>query len=289
MADPRQRYEDPIEAYNAAWDGRQAEVWTALPGIVQSVNFNNTEDGPEVTATIQPAIQARVTAQDGTQSFVNLPLLIHVPVVFPRGGGISITFPLAADDEVLVVFASRCIDGWWSQGGIQPQAEFRMHDLSDGFCIPGVYSQPNVISNISDNSVQIRTDDGKAFLELTQDYDVNITTAGGTVQVTTTDGGDLDANIDGALTATVKGDVSVDSQGDEEVTANNITLNGNVKVNGTLQVTEATTLNSTLETGSVTVNGSVEATGDGTFGIISVEEHVHTSAAPGSPTSPPLP
>jgi len=42
-----------------------------------------------------------------------------------------------------------------------------MHDLSDGFAIPGPKSSPNVISGISAVNVQLRSDDGETYLEIT--------------------------------------------------------------------------------------------------------------------------
>ncbi|MGC8050122.1 Gp138 family membrane-puncturing spike protein, partial [Salmonella enterica] len=78
----------------------------------------------------------------------------------------SMTFPVAQGDECLVVFASRCIDSWWQSGGIQEQAELRMHDLSDGFAILGFRSQPRALSNISTTSAQLRSDDGATFIDL---------------------------------------------------------------------------------------------------------------------------
>lgn len=74
------------------------------------------------------------------------------------------TFPLAPGDECLVVFASRCIDSWWQLGGVQGQAEFRMHDLSDGFCIPGPKSQPRKIAVAS--KTQLRTNNGGTLIEI---------------------------------------------------------------------------------------------------------------------------
>ena len=32
----RERFDDPVEATRAALDGKQAEMWTALPDIVES-------------------------------------------------------------------------------------------------------------------------------------------------------------------------------------------------------------------------------------------------------------
>jgi hypothetical protein len=83
--------------------------------------------------------------------------LIHCPVQFPGGNGFYLTHPLANGDECLVVFARRCIDTWWQNGGIGQPVEQRLHDISDGFCIPGVFSKPRVLPNISATSVQLRT------------------------------------------------------------------------------------------------------------------------------------
>lgn len=66
--------------------------------------------------------------------------------MMPRGGGFALTFPVAAGDECLVVFADACIDSWWQSGGVQNQAEKRRHDLSDGIVIPGLWSQPNKLA-----------------------------------------------------------------------------------------------------------------------------------------------
>lgn len=140
--------------------GYQAGIWTALPAIIQSF------DASALTCTAQPAIQAQVSAPDGSTSWVMLPLLVDVPVCFPRGGGCTLTFPLAAGDEALIVFSSRCIDSWWASGGIQVQAELRMHDMSDGFAIPGPFSQATKISGWSGNSVQLRSNDGSTYVDL---------------------------------------------------------------------------------------------------------------------------
>lgn len=87
-------------------------------------------------------------------------------MVFPGGGGFELTFPLAAGDEGIVVFASRCIDAWWQQSGVQPQAELRMHDLSDGMFIPGMFSQPRLPSPAPSTSVPtLRNSDATVKLE----------------------------------------------------------------------------------------------------------------------------
>ncbi|KTR49354.1 translation initiation factor IF-2 [Pantoea ananatis] len=142
----------------------------SLPGIVQSF------DPATCTCTIQPAIAGQGADEKGQIQSAPLPLLMDVPVIFPRGGGCTITFPVKAGDECLVVFSDRCIDFWWQNGGVQEPVDPRQHDLSDAFAFVGPQSQAQKISGISTTSVQVRTDDGSSFIELMQGGNVNITT-----------------------------------------------------------------------------------------------------------------
>jgi hypothetical protein len=86
-------------------------------------------------------------------------------VLWQGGGGVTATFPIVVGDECLVVFSSRCIDGWWSQGGIQNPPEARMHNLSDGFALVGVRSLPNAFAVDTANACLI-SDDGETFFKL---------------------------------------------------------------------------------------------------------------------------
>ena len=131
---------------------------------------------PGIIDTYTPAEQvcsARCTLtvprydETGAKVEIEIPLLLDLPVFFPSGGGFSMTFPLVEGDEVLVVFASRCIDRWWKYGSVQPQNEFRMHDLSDGFAFAGFRSQPRVLDPVpSTTSMQLRSDDGATKLDV---------------------------------------------------------------------------------------------------------------------------
>lgn len=168
MADRRELQNDAEEAFRLSFEGKQAGLWTAIPGIVTAVNF------AEMTVSVQPTIQAQVTDENGQTQFVNLPVLIHVPVVFPGAGGFTLTLPIAAGDEVLVVFASRCIDSWWQSSGIGVQAELRMHDLSDGFAIPGPRSKPKAISGISSTAAQLRNEAGTTYVEISADGKIKL-------------------------------------------------------------------------------------------------------------------
>jgi hypothetical protein len=164
--DLRERADDHEEAIRTALDGRQAKMWTALPGIIQSF------DATKQTAVVQTTIQAKQSKPDPANpgqvitTLVNLPLCQDCPVHFPTGGGATLTFPVKKGDECLVVFASRAIDGWWQNGGIQAPVEARMHALSDGHAFVGISSVPNVISDISTTETQLRSDDGSTSISL---------------------------------------------------------------------------------------------------------------------------
>lgn len=182
----------------------QSTVWTALPGFI--VSF----DAAKNTCQVQTTLQMRVLDPKGVESWVTIKPLVDCPVVFPSGGGYTLTFPLRAGDECLVVFSARCIDSWWHSGGIQIQNELRMHDLSDGFVMPGPRSLPNVAAGISTTDVQLRSDDGLAYVSINPAGDISVVSPG---------------------TVAVVADTSA------TVTAPVITLNGNVTINGTLHVT----------------------------------------------------
>lgn len=148
------------ETVRAGWDGFRASLWTAIPGIVESFS------GTAMTCVVQPTIQMVMRDPAGNVSMQALPLLVDCPIVFPSGGGCTLTFPVNAGDECLVVFASRCIDAWWQSGGVQPPAELRTHDLSDGFVLVGPRSQPRVLPSLSTTTTQLRSDDGATYIEL---------------------------------------------------------------------------------------------------------------------------
>ena len=174
MIDQRERINDPQEAARLAVEDALAQTWTATPGIVVSVDLEAQ------TLVVQPAIQGAYKLPDGSAQRVNMPLLVDVPIVWPRAGGFALTFPIAAGDEVLVVFGSRAMDSWWQSGGVGPQVESRMHDLSDGFAILAPCSQPKAATlvDVSPTTVQLRDEGGKNYLEITPAGKINFVCEG---------------------------------------------------------------------------------------------------------------
>jgi phage baseplate assembly protein V len=241
-------------------DGLKSGLWTSMPGIVQSFSAD------AVTATVQIAIKGVVHTPDDKAQFVNMPLLVDVPVHFPRGGGCTLTFPVAKGDECLVVFAARCIDTWWQSGGVQAPAEHRIHDLSDGFAFVGFFSQATKITGISTTSAQLRSNDGQAYIEINPaSHAVNVVTSG-----------NISAQASG--TATLKAQsVTIDSP--------QTTCTGALTVQGAFTY-ESGMVGSGGSGASAQINGSIHATGDVTSGGISLDSHVHGDPQGGTTGGP---
>jgi hypothetical protein len=158
--DPRQRYADRFETIQTHLDGRQAQIHTSMPG--QIVSFN----AAKMTATVQPAIQAINTQNDGTRVPVTIAAITDVPVHFPAGGGFTLTFPVKAGDECLIVFNERSIDNWHQHGGQQAPSDHRMHDINDCVVHVGLRSQANPLTGVSTTGVQLRNESGTDFVQL---------------------------------------------------------------------------------------------------------------------------
>ena len=101
-----------------------------IPFIIQSY------DAAKGTVECQPAIREKIINQNENIEYLNLPLLINVPVAFPSNNEYSVTFPLKTGDECLVFFSDLSIDNFWEKGDVQNPIEDRRHDLSDGIAYP---------------------------------------------------------------------------------------------------------------------------------------------------------
>lgn len=189
-------------------DARLKELHTSIPGIIESF------DAEKQLASIQPAIKRIFITREGNEEILtpsDLPILINVPVIFPRGGGFSLTFPVKKGDECLLTFCERSIDNWHATGKIQIPGARRFHSLSDATAFVGLSSLTNKIPNYDDTSTQLKSDDGKVEITLL---------------------------TDGTISTKAETKVTVDAP-DAEFT-------GNVKILGNLEVIGSSTLSSTV-------------------------------------------
>lgn len=168
------------------------DLRVAIPGIVQS--FDNVKQTCAVKVAIQEWVNVPLPATNGIPSQArNNPQWVtivveDVPVVFPRAGGFSITFPVVPGDECLLVFADACIDAWYVNGGVQAQMAKRRHSLSDAFALFGPWSQKRTLANYSTSSLQIRANNGSVSIDITDGKititapEVEVVASGGTAQ-----------------------------------------------------------------------------------------------------------
>jgi hypothetical protein len=249
---------DALEpALLAALGGWQSGVYTALPGIVQSF------DASAGTCTIQPALMAKVSNADGSTSWAQLPLLVDVPVYFPSGGGFTLTFPVAANDEALIVFSSRCIDNWWQASGVQQQAELRMHDLSDGFAFVGFHTLPRKLSPVTNTTgAQLRSDNGATYVEV--------------------DATDIKATAPGTITATAP-NVKVVATTKVEITTPLVTMSGNLTVTGAITGNGGMAISG--GSGSTISGNLTHTTGNLTSNGKTLHTHTHGGVTTGSGTT----
>lgn len=142
------------------------DLRVAMPAII------NSFDEVAQTAVVQIAIREQIKINNKwvNQNFDVIP---DVPIVMPRAGGFTLTMPVTAGDECILLVTDRCLNAWWANGGVQNQEVNRAHDYSDVVAILGPWSQPNVLPNYSTTSTQLRNDEGTAYVEVT-DTGVNL-------------------------------------------------------------------------------------------------------------------
>jgi hypothetical protein len=224
MMDRRARIDNDLVKLQAMQDSLQARIFTALPGIYQKAGKGNQ------TASVKTAIKGKVANGKGGWDDKEMPLLINLPILWPGGSGFQLTFPLSEGDEGLIIFAQRCIDSWWQSGGVQPQAEIRMHDIADGFFFPSMLSQAKAPSTAASTStVQLRSADGATYVEVASGNIVNVHASAG-------------CNITGPVSIT-----------------GNLTLGGTISAIGGGAIAGNLQMAGTVQGGTVTLNTHIHA------------------------------
>ena len=132
--------EDVIEAH---LKGAIAQIHTMLPAKV--VSFDDTGAIPR--ATVRLAVKFNRLKAGGAREETEFyeamgnGILADLPVQYLVAGGVSIYFPLAVGDEVLVDFAERDIDNAVDEGAdLNDPGSARRHALADGIVRPMAWS-----------------------------------------------------------------------------------------------------------------------------------------------------
>ncbi|EDR3673570.1 baseplate protein [Salmonella enterica subsp. arizonae serovar 40:z4,z24:] len=199
-------------------------------------------------------MQIVTSGQDTDGAEMPLPLLVDVPVQFPRAGGFALTYPVDPGDEGLVVFSDRCIDGWFSSGAVGIPPDHRQHDLSDAMFIPGISSLARVIADFRNDAIVMRQLDGPGYVAVDK---------GGNVDI---DGNLLTVHCPAKFLKSVTMDETLDVAGMFTYTAGMTGSGG--------------------ESGVASITGTVNVTGDVVINGIKIGTHKHPGDSGGTTGTP---
>ena len=219
---------------------------TSFPAEIISVS----ELGSKQFVNVKPLIHP----EDDDGSILDTPVIYNVPVLFPSAGGGLLSFPIVVGDTALIIISQRAISQWLiSDGSPAASTDFDNFDINDALAIPGLYT---VNTNLKPNT-----------------RDVELKFSGNSVRLTPE--GSIFADAPNNITATAGATITA--------TAPEITLNGNLTVNGDIQLNGNTTT-----TGDVGVGGNLSVTGTSTNAGVNVgSNHTHSGVDSGSGTSGP--
>jgi hypothetical protein len=144
------------ELLNLLGDRLMANLRCALPAAVDKY------DSDKQLADVKPLIRDAFEDEDGAISNESLPVIPHVPVMFPGGAGLRLTFPLNPGDTGLLVFSDRSLDTWQDQGGEVSPTDLRRHHLSDAVFFPGLHPNNKPWSGAEAGVVTLGSDTGAA-------------------------------------------------------------------------------------------------------------------------------
>lgn len=142
------------EVVNLATETALETLYVSLPGRVTRYDAATQE------ADVQPIPRVRYTAESGEAVVEDLPVVPSVPVIFPGGGGFTVTFPISVGDTVLLVFSGASMDKWLTANtddSLDPETHAR-HSLADAVAIPGLKNFRRPRSSAPTDHVRIGID-----------------------------------------------------------------------------------------------------------------------------------
>lgn len=145
-----------------AVEDRLTAVFTAMPGRVTSY------DAATQKADVLPLVGDSHKDEDGARVPEAMPIIPDVPVQFPGGGGMRITFPLKPGDTGLLVFCNCSLDRWLvGNGDAVDPADDRRHHPSDAVFIPGIKPFGAPWGSAPADNMSIGNDAGDAVITIT--------------------------------------------------------------------------------------------------------------------------
>ena len=226
-------------------DNRITDMYVAIPAVVIRVY----DDLKQLKIDAQPSVNQFF--MDETEE--EHPILLNIPVMMPGTTRSLVSFPIAAGDNVMLLFCHRSIDNFKAGSGLPTiPTDHRQHSEMDAVAIPGIFPFAK-----SPNNPSIRK-----WPHSTSDVVVAHNLGSGT---------EVEVRLK------LNGNIVMNTEQDIVVQCKNATVN-------------ATGVNVTASTGTFAVanatwNGNMNITGTWTFNGIPFNTHKHTGVTPGSGTS----
>jgi len=208
-----QSYEDLGQVLDFAFRQHFKKIYTVLPGIVQEYDQSTKR------ARVLPAIKRLNT----DNSLNSLPIVVDVPIIFPSGGGFTVTMPVSKDDAVLILFSQRGISNFKNSFKESSPTRESLLSLQDAIAIPG-FGSLNITPS-SSTGATIQTEDGNNAL-IVENGKVEIQKGSNTVTV---DDNEMQAVINGN-TLTLDSSKMEANVGGGILTLNSVSLTSSVPV-----------------------------------------------------------
>jgi hypothetical protein len=113
----------------AIWGEIEGKMHTAIPGIVSKY------DPSKPSVEVQPAVKK--IYYNGTE--LSFPVIVSVPIIFPRTKKFHLSFPIEKGDGVLIIFSERSIEEFLQNGVESTPTNSRIFALTDAIAIPGLF------------------------------------------------------------------------------------------------------------------------------------------------------
>jgi hypothetical protein len=136
-----------------AIDNRLLDVHTALIGRIEKYDAHTQH------ADIQPMLKRVISANDGRMIQEDLPLLVDIPVLFPRAGHFFISLPIQSGDYVQVIFNETSIDDFLTESAPTFVSNQRF-TLQGAVAIPGIFPLSKALQSTHKSNLVMGLDAG---------------------------------------------------------------------------------------------------------------------------------
>lgn len=131
------------EAIESVFDRMVLNIHTCLPGRIEKYDYKTQK------AEVKPLIK-----QDYNDNIPeSWPVIVNVPVIFPRSANFILHFPLTKNDYALILFSEKAMEKWLSLGAETESGDNRRFDISDAIAIPGLF--PFGVNSLADNNSDV--------------------------------------------------------------------------------------------------------------------------------------